>query len=202
MRNPLIRLTQLLLLFAVTITVCSGCAQKTDPAGRSAYPTELPTENVTAAPTEEPTPEPLKDVVRFSVPGGYYGDTVLLDLEAPEGYTIYYTRDGTPPDENAKLYTGTISVGSNERKSAGPVSRNLTALMGIGDLGTARIKRGTIIRAVGIDAEGNRTPIATETYMVWNEGIDTYGVPLISLSLVFDDFATESGIYYQTMLSP
>lgn len=39
---------------------------------------------------------------------GVYGRPHLLEIEAQEGYRVYYTTDGTDPDSNAALYEGNL----------------------------------------------------------------------------------------------
>ena len=50
-----------------------------------------------------PTPEP-------SLPGGYYEEDFTLVLDAPPYGKIYYTTDGTTPDETSTRYTGTFKL--------------------------------------------------------------------------------------------
>ncbi len=46
----------------------------------------------------------------FSVPGGFYESAVQLALtSATEGAAIYYTTDGSDPDENSNLYTDPLT---------------------------------------------------------------------------------------------
>ena len=48
---------------------------------------------------------------KFSVPGGKYESDVSVELTSTEGYTIYYTLDGTAPSEhNGKLYTEPVEI--------------------------------------------------------------------------------------------
>ena len=52
----------------------------------------------------------------FSKNGGAHPeDHVTLRLSAPEGATIYYTLDGSVPDENSRVYTRPLTVKESTR---------------------------------------------------------------------------------------
>ena len=46
----------------------------------------------------------------FSRESGFYEEPFALELSAPLGMKIYYTLDGSAPDENAHLYTEPIQI--------------------------------------------------------------------------------------------
>lgn len=49
--------------------------------------------------------------VQFSRPGGQYTDPFNLELESNDGaQNIYYTTDGSQPDQNAQQYNGPINI--------------------------------------------------------------------------------------------
>ena len=143
---------------------------------------------------------PEKDII-FSHKGGIYTETIQLSMTGPEGYEIYYTLDGSTPDEGSKKYTDYITIGNTEKKTAGPITRSTHQALGYA-LPSGQMPRGRIIRAVGINAEGQRTEETRETYMVWADGVDKYGAPIVSLILEPGDFGGTTGIYYTTMQTP
>ncbi len=48
----------------------------------------------------------LLDAPKASIAGGTYDDDITITLSASEGSTVYYTLDGSTPDENASVYEG------------------------------------------------------------------------------------------------
>lgn len=48
----------------------------------------------------------------FSVQGGIFGagESIQLSIASPDGLAIYYTLDGSDPDENSMLYTGPLML--------------------------------------------------------------------------------------------
>lgn len=213
LRKP-IRLILLIILTAICFMAVLACDGSGNPEGtgestsasaektespETAEPTSEPTPEPTAEPTPEPTPEP--DDVVFSHKGGYYTEPVDIVLEAPKGGTIYYTRDGTAPTTESSVYSEPIHIKKNDNNTPGPVAKNIKEIMGIGTA-YKRLKDGTVIRAIAVTEDGKVSDVYTQTYFVWAKGAETYGCPVISLSLEFDDFATKNGIYFTTMQSP
>lgn len=49
-------------------------------------------------------------VVRFAPPGGIFTGPQRVELLGPEGATVHFTADGSPPDELSSLYTEPIVV--------------------------------------------------------------------------------------------
>ena len=68
--------------------------------------------------------------------------STVTDLDA-----IYYTTDGTEPDNTSTEYTGAISI-------TGPAGANTT----------------TTLKFIGYDTLGNAGPVGTETYVIDKEG--------------------------------
>ena len=54
----------------------------------------------------------IPQAVEADTASGYYGNTIQVALFQPEGFPIYYTLDGSEPDESAALYQGPITVES------------------------------------------------------------------------------------------
>lgn len=83
----------------------------------------------------EPEPVFVKPPV-FAPPGGEYGYYLSVELLAEEGEKIYYTTDGTVPDESDILYESLIELEE-----------------GI-----------TVIRAMALDENGNASEVSEEVY--------------------------------------
>jgi CotH protein/chitobiase/beta-hexosaminidase-like protein/lamin tail-like protein len=65
-----------------------------------------------ASPTPgEPNNQAISESVWFSRPGGTFTDPFGVELAVnASDAVIYYTLDGTPPDETSMVYTGTIAI--------------------------------------------------------------------------------------------
>lgn len=72
----------------------------------------------------------------------FYKDTVLIEIESDKPCDIYYTTDGTDPDESKKLYQEHIKL----------ASRTTTKVYSI--------------KAIGYYEDGSQTDIITHTYFV------------------------------------
>ncbi|PJI09778.1 MULTISPECIES: chitobiase/beta-hexosaminidase C-terminal domain-containing protein [Clostridium] len=84
------------------------------------------------------TAEPASLTVTPSVKGGTYASAQNVSLTASRpGSTIYYTLDGTEPTENSTKYTAPITIDSN-----------------------------TTIKAIAVDAQGNKSDVDTENYTI------------------------------------
>lgn len=104
----------------------------------------------------------------FSVDGGWYTDSVDVALSAPKG-AIYYTLDGSEPDENALVFSGSIHV---EDRSP---EENIYASIGNisltnGYVPTFNIDKATVIKAIAV-VDGKKSPLSSQTYFI---GLDKY----------------------------
>ena len=162
-------------------------------------PEETPTEE--SEPTEEPTPEPTGPAVVLSKKGGFYSESFELEMAAPEGYKIYYTTDGTSPENKGKEYSAPISITECQNRPVGKITKSTHAALGYA-VPTNKMPRGRVVRAYAVDAEGNKTPEVAETYLVWADGAELFDAPIVSLFVEAGDFDGKTGIYYTTMQSP
>lgn len=147
----------------------------------------------------------------FSRDSGFYETPFLLELQAPVGTSIYYTLDGSIPDENAILYTEPIAIDDATKHEnvhclrTDVVWRSFTTsdIMDNGSIDPIYkvpdhlIDKCTIIRAAYKDADGNFSDTKTASYFVDFNCKNGYeGINI--LSIVTDPqnlFDYETGIY-------
>ncbi len=53
---------------------------------------------------------PIADAPAVTPSTGQYSSPTQITIQVPEGYTAYYTTDGTEPNQNSTLYTGPIDM--------------------------------------------------------------------------------------------
>lgn len=145
----------------------------------------------------------------FSQKSGNYTDAFNLEIStAAEGAVIYYSTDGSIPDPeaadtNPNIYRYTEAVSIKDRTGAANVlaTQENCRLMAQDKYyapTNAQVAKCTVIRAMAVDADGNRSAVATATYFVGKNLSTRYGVPVCSLvtdpSNLMDD---EIGIFVE-----
>ncbi|MCR5122512.1 MAG: CotH kinase family protein [Ruminococcus sp.] len=139
------------------------------------------------------------DVI-FSAEGGFFAEPFELELSpARSGLKIYYTTDGSEPDESSTLYTEPIKL---ENRTSEPNALSAHTDISVSAYGAVQkplnlVKKANIIRAAAYD-DGKRVgDIVTQTYFVGLDREKLYGgVPVISLVTPEDGlFGYENGIY-------
>ena len=102
-----------------------------------------------------PTPTP-------SVPGGYYSDAFVLELNAPAGGRIYYTTDGSTPTTDSLAYSGGIEIAD---RSAEPniyhSIRNVVPDWQNYTPSSASVPKGTVVRAIYVSPFGEQSDVLT-----------------------------------------
>lgn len=133
------------------------------------------------------TPQP-------SCPGGYYDEAFTLTLKTNPGATIYYTTDGSTPDETSRVYSDGITICDrssepNEYNAIRNVVKDWYNYYPPED----PVPKGTVVRAVAVNSYGYTSEVLTQTYFV---GLTTPS-NAYTLSLVFekDDLFGPDGIY-------
>lgn len=107
----------------------------------------------------------------FSRESGFYEEPFWLELHAPFGAKIYYTLDGSVPDENALLYTEPIAIDDATSHPNIHSMRTDTAVESMWDMMGYRlpdhpVDKCTIVRAAYRDADGNVGEAKTASYFV------------------------------------
>ncbi|HZK34979.1 MAG TPA: CotH kinase family protein [Bacillota bacterium] len=125
---------------------------------------------------------------------GWYGEEFLLTLSTKEeGAVIYYTLDGSIPDEGSLRYESPISIG-NRTNEPNNLSEIQTAPHG--NKPRTNVFKGNVIRARVFKQGYEASEPVTRTYFVDKELSDRYIFPVVSIVCDPDDlFGYERGIY-------
>lgn len=148
--------------------------------------------------------------ITFSRLSGFYEEAFYLELYAPAGMQIYYTLDGSDPDESAVLYTAPILIEDPSRKdnvyamrkdvSVGFLGGEKSGLEGGGPVYTTPdypVDKCMVVRAACLDTDGNFGQVKTESYFVGRGRKKGYD-GVMTASLVTDPenlFDYDKGIY-------
>jgi len=151
--------------------------------------------NAEAAPLQTVTvEEPI-----FSLQGGFYNGEQVLELSVEDpGTSIFYTLDGSEPTAESYCYIEPITIYD---KSSEP-----NVLSARGDISSdycyryvpeVLVDKISVVRAVAIDGEGNKSHVVTNSYIVDIQGKDTYkDMATISITAEPDEwFDYNNGLY-------
>lgn len=130
----------------------------------------------------------------FSAASGYYEEEFSLELYGEEGDSIYYTTDGSKPDEESSLYTKPIVVENiSGRENRWNQVQNVVEDWENYRPDTTPVDKLFVVRAIAVDKEGNKSKEAVGTYLV---DMEKYREKKV-ISLVADEDALfgEKGIY-------
>lgn len=136
----------------------------------------------------------------FSHESGNYKNAFELTLSAEEGTTIYYSTDGSNPvpeklrneAESADTalvfkYNHDEKISIHDRTGEENVLATETNSLKFAQLKSFsaskdNVAKSTVIRAMAVDADGNRSPIVTKTYFVGTNLTTRYsGLPVFSM---------------------
>ena len=134
-------------------------------------------------------PEFLKD-------SGFYDASFTLEINAPAGTTVYYTTDGSDPNENSQKYTSPISI-SDMTNTQNVLSAHTDISASGADAPTKNVDKAAIVRAVAVDSQGRVSPCVTKTYFVGTTASGYYkNMKVVSLVTNPDNlFDYDKGIY-------
>lgn len=130
----------------------------------------------------------------FSHEGGFYREPFQLELASvlPDA-EIFYTLDGSEPSRSSNRYAGPIRI-ANRVHEPNKMAGILTVAEDWHKPG--KVFKGTVVRAIAYDADGNASGIVTKTYFVHPRGHRRYSLPVVSLSTNKEHlFDHETGIY-------
>lgn len=171
---------------------------------------------------EEEEEEPL--AVSMSKESGIYSAEFTLALESEGATAIYYTLDGSNPatSDTRMFYEDGITItdraeDENVVSAVDPILFDSANVSWDADQkkyvskkkapDKERVDKGTVVKAVAVDAEGKAGTVETNTYFVGTvadhiqgakESANAAGIPLsvVSISMDYDDlFDYETGIY-------
>lgn len=130
----------------------------------------------------------------FSMPGGFYDKPVTVELSGPDGCGIYYTLDGSTPDESSTPYLGPITLeDAGERPNRFVNAPNATLSGMVDSKYEQPVDKGTVLRAVAVDAGGSYSPVASASYFVGD--FSAYeGKAVLSIVSDPEDLFGEDGI--------
>ncbi|MDO5558822.1 MAG: CotH kinase family protein [Oscillospiraceae bacterium] len=131
-----------------------------------------------------------------SVESGFYKSDFDVELSADQGVKIYYTLDGTNPDENSAVYSGALHISD---ATANPNVYSAKPDMSASEsfTPTKNVTKGTVLKAVSISDTGVVSSMVTKTYFVGIDIASQYNnMPVISVNVDPDDlFDYDKGIY-------
>ena len=135
--------------------------------------------------------------VTFNLESGFYAkpQQLVITCDNPKA-AVFYTLDGTVPDENSLRYEGPISL--NDSSSRPDVLTSLTQANTVeGYNPTEDFPTGHVVRAVAITANGRRSNVASGTFFVGYDRKTLYGDTSIMCLVTDPDglFNYETGIY-------
>ncbi len=146
----------------------------------------------------------------FSQESGFYENAFRLRIYAPTGTEIYYTLDGSVPDEHAIKYTEPILINdATENNNVYSARDDVTAGFLKDDILACDqtppeynvpaylVDKCTVVRAAYLDSEGDFSEVETRNYFVGYQNKTGYdGFNIISVVAEPEDiFGYEDGIY-------
>lgn len=136
-------------------------------------------------------------VLTFSLASGFYGDTMTLEMHCDSSKaTIYYTLDGSTPDETSLVYDGPLTLtDSNAREDVLTKITGITA--GETFVPVLDFPTGHIVRAVAIPEKGEASAVVSGTYFIGYDRKELYGDTAIMFLATDPEglFDYDTGIY-------
>ena len=128
----------------------------------------------------------------FSCASGFYQREFDLEIFSDEGSSIYYTLDGSAPDEQSILYQNPIHVydRSGEANIYNMVQNTTYDWKDNNKIISESVPKAFVIRAMSIDENGRKSDVVTATYFV-NQEVFKDGI-VLSLNANPDDLFGET----------
>lgn len=146
------------------------------------------------------------DTLQFSLPGGFYEEEISLSLRAGDHTNIYYTLDGSTPDERAEKYKGPILLSNKSGQDIGFANYD-TQQIDTGYVPSTNLS-GVVVRAIAIDKGGKKSDVVTRSYYIGMQDNSAFrDLPVVSLTTapdnLFDYFdgMYVSGVSYENALA-
>ena len=129
----------------------------------------------------------------FNVDGGWYDQELEVKLISSEG-EVYYTLDGSDPDEHSARYDQPITI-SNRTNEDNYYSSIKDIELESNFIPDSRVDKATIVKAIAISDNGE-SDIVTKTFFVGLDPIEYDGISIMSLVAEPDAlFGYDNGIY-------
>ncbi len=132
----------------------------------------------------------------LSNPSGFYAKPLTLQIACTDpDAAVYYTLDGTVPDETSLRYEGSLSLGDSSVRE--DVLTKITDISGAPYLPKMDFPTGHVVRAVAIGADGEKSAVVSATYLVGYDRKKLYGDTSVMFLVTDPDglFNYDTGIY-------
>ena len=143
------------------------------------------------------------DEVLFSSNAGIYDKAFILRLTAKEGYTIYYTTDGSDPTKASNpgrmAYSSGIMLTNTSSRRKGKLTR-LAADYALGSPSVSSQIGGHVIKAYATNGTDS-TAVFTNTYFITDD-LAQYGVSVMSISMSAEEVIGRNGFYNNYLVIP
>lgn len=193
---------------AAAALILTGCADNDIPAAaETSAPKAVGTSGISApkgsvTSVSESRTEPFKSDIKglavdLNYAAGFYDKPIELQMYCPEkDAKIYYTTDGSVPDEKDKLYTAPITL-KNRRSDNNVLSAKTGTSAGGDYIPKKNVDKANVIRAVAVKPDGSRSEVVNATYFIGMDREKKYGsVPVISIMTDQENlFDYNTGIY-------
>ena len=140
--------------------------------------------------------------VLFSEDAGIYEGAFILRLTAKEGYTIYYTTDGSDPsrlsNSGRKTYRSGIMLTDTSTEAWGPLTQAAANIWGSPNA-SSQIG-GHVIKAYATNGTDS-TDVFTNTYFITDD-LTKYGVSVMSISMPAAEVIGTNGFYNNFLVVP
>ncbi len=133
----------------------------------------------------------------LSQPSGFYAEPFTLTMTCSDRKaSVYYTLDGSIPDENSLRYDGGLSLGDSSGRA--DVLMRITGTNSAEDyIPMQDFPTAHVVRAVAINRRGEKSPVVSATYFVGYDRQQLYGDTAIVCLVTEKEnlFDPEKGIY-------
>ena len=139
--------------------------------------------------------------MRFSMKSGFYDSGFSLSISADDDHQIFYTLDGSVPTAHSSRYTKPIQI--TDRSDEDNVLSAHTDIAQPVELADdfqprSAVDKATVVRAITIDKDGNKSPVVSNTYFIGFGEKAEYYKDFRIVSIMTDEanlFDNEKGIY-------